>query len=367
MSDSKPPCCVVSERLGPRRLLAINAELSEISHRAFRKLALAYDLPKHAIEHHKHRCMRIAAPYVLPPSPTPRGLSPIRLPNDDSAPSTSRSGRDANSSDSTRGVDSEPRSSGREPASSDSGEPESSERGVPRSDAHEARSADRSSASRSEAGRSSEKKEPLFSLPQEVAEQTRARGLAKGATPLIERMAYIVAQMSAGDWDSARDVPLCAAMWGLSEGTVRLTVKHVVDGRKLNRGDDVQRSEEALAFYAWQLQQLKLALADCEAPGEHAVIQARMTEVRGKMDGIAGIQPTRGAAVAVNVYSSAQFIEAQNKIVDTFQCALDLDAVAMLVPDLDRETVERVLAASRSLADMRMAAMASPMLEASTD
>ena len=180
-------------------------------------------------------------------------------------------------------------------------------------------------------------------------------------------MAYIVAQMSAGDWDSARDVPLCAAMWGLSEGTVRLTVKHVVDGRKLNRGDDVQRSEEALAFYAWQLQQLKLALADCEAPGEHAAIHARMAEVRGKMDGIAGIQPTRGAAVAVNVYSSAQFIEAQNKIVDTFQCALDLDAVAMLVPDLDRETVERVLAASRSLADMRMAAMASPMLEASTD
>ena len=362
MSDTKPPCCVVSERLGPRRLLAINAELSEINHRAFRKLALAYDLPKHAIEHHKHRCMRIAAPYVLPPSPAPRGLSPIRLPGDDSAPSTSRSGREPASSDSVQGVDSEPRSSGRETMSSDDGKPESSERGG-------ATRSERSKPSEPQAERERElrKKESLFSLPQEIAEQTRARGLAKGSTPLIERMAYIVAQMSAGDWDSARDVPLCAAMWGLSEGTVRLTVKHVVDGRKLNRGDDVQRSEEALAFYAWQLQQLKLALADCEAPGEHAAIHARMAEVRGKMDGIAGIQPTRGAAVAVNVYSSAQFIEAQNKIVDTFQCALDLDAVAMLVPDLDRETVERVLAASRSLADMRMAAMASPMLEASTD
>lgn len=357
MSDTKPPCCVVSERLGPRRLLAINAELSEINHRAFRKLALAYDLPKHAIAHHKHRCMRIAAPYVLPPSPAPRGLSPIRLPGDDSAPSTSRS---------SRGVDSEPQSSKRDAhaSSRDSKQDEMSANAAQRSNEHD--DGRRDVRGSKEELRVAEKEFWREATTSESV-QSRARGLAKGAIPLVERIAYIVAQMSAGDWDSARDVPICAAMWGLSEGVVRTTAKIVGENRKLNRGDDVQRSEEALAFYAWQLQQLKLTLADCEAPQEHAAIHARMAEVRGKMDGIAGIQPTRGAAAIVNVYSSAQFIEAQNKIVDTFQCALDLDAVAMLVPDLDRETVERVLAASRSLADMRMAAMASPMLEASTD
>lgn len=85
----KELCCGLVEKLG-KRLAALNDELRQPGHRSFRKLAEAYGLAgqKSAIERHKHRCLRVGAPFEAPPVQDPPART-VRVDPPESVPEMS--------------------------------------------------------------------------------------------------------------------------------------------------------------------------------------------------------------------------------------------------------------------------------------
>lgn len=291
----KETCCSLAEKIGGRRLADLDAELRRPDHRSFRKLAEALGVPgqKSAVERHKHRCLRVGEPFVVPPVASPPDRGPVR-------------------------VDPVPRV------------PEVSQ------------------------GQGAE----VGTVPADPS-HARAPESITPAKTLAERMAYIVSRMGFGTWDSARDTPRCAAAWGLHEDTVRTTVRHILEGRRMNRGDVAEREEEALAFYAWQVEDLQAVLKDCVEPDEKAKVHARLTEVRGRMDAVA--IPRAGTVNNFNFATDPRFLEAAQKYVDTVQEVLDSAAVIAGRLSADPALVASVLTEADALLRERLT-VAKPLL-----
>lgn len=188
--------------------------------------------------------------------------------------------------------------------------------------------------------------------------KSRAPVSHKSATSLEERHAYIQTQLASGTWDSARDIDRCAEMWGLHPDSVRHTVRHVLAGRRVNRGDVEAREEESLAFYAWQVDDLRDSLNDCDRVDDRAKVHARLTEVRARMDSIA--IPRGGAAGGS---SAEEFTRAVGQYVEAVNATLeDVAGVGLDVADIPAEHIERVLRAARAKLDARLAALVEPAL-----
>lgn len=292
MSDAKEksPCCSLAEKVGGRRMVDLDAELCRADHRSFRKLAEAYGIPGQKSAVERHKKGCLRIGMGYEPPPV---------------------------QDPPRG-----RPVRVEPVPS-----------VP----------EVSQGQRAEAGTPT-----VDPLP------ARAPVSGKVAISLPERMAYIVSQMTDGTWDSARDIPHCAAMWGLHEDSVRHTARHVTAGRQLNRGDMADREEESLAFYAWQLEDLRRTLAECVEPEERSKVHARMTEVRARMDAI--LFPRAGATINVNFAEDPKFREAARKFVDTVQDVLaSPEAIAARLVEQGTPVPSDVIAAVLAAADVAIA------------
>jgi hypothetical protein len=196
---------------------------------------------------------------------------------------------------------------------------------------------------------------------------TRARAPepSKGSKTLLERTAHIVSQMSAGTWDSARDIGRCAAAWGLHEQTVRDEVRVIYAARRLNRGDVEAREEESLAFYTWQVEDLQATLADDLTPDEKGRIHARITEVRSRMDSI--VIPKVGGGRGFSP-DDPEFARAVGQYVEAVNATLeDAAGIGLDVADIPPEHVERVLRAARKRLDERLAALVEPALVNAAD
>lgn len=186
------------------------------------------------------------------------------------------------------------------------------------------------------------------------ASRARAPEPPKPATSLPERVSHVVSQMAAGTWDSARDIPRCAASWGMAEGTLRNEVRVVFAARRVNRGDVTAIEEESLAFYAWQVEDLQAVLLDCVEPEEKVKIHARITEVRARMDAIL-IGTKTHAKVDVNLLGDPGFVEAAKRYVETVQgvlAAADAIAGRLSIPPA---LVGSVLSAAADLLSERLA------------
>lgn len=196
---------------------------------------------------------------------------------------------------------------------------------------------------------------PEAGIPAESVSRGRAPETVTPAKTLLERTAYVVSQMAAGTWDSPRDIPRCAETWGLHPQSVRDEVRVIFAARRLDRGDVEQREEESLAFYAWQLEDLRAVLTDCTDPEEKAKVHARITEVRGRMDLVGGL----GGKATVNNFNfgtDQRFIDAARRYVDTVQDVLaSAAAIAARLGAVDPDVVAAVLAEAEALLDERLA------------
>lgn len=189
--------------------------------------------------------------------------------------------------------------------------------------------------------------------------RARAPESVKPATTLVDRMAHIVSQLAAGTWDSGRDIPRCAAMWGLAEDSVRHTVRHVLAARRLNRGDTTAIEEESVAFYTWQAEDLQATLNDCVEPEEKAKVHARLTEVRTRIDNV--LLGTKSSNVVnVNLGADPRFMEAARRYVDTVQSvladvpAIEVRVAARLGSAVPSEVIAAVLAEADALIGERV-------------
>lgn len=78
--SSPKACCIVGEKLDPRKLTALDAELRTQDHRSFRRLAREYDLPGHvAIKRHKDGCLGLRHEPTEEPEELPGEAPPIRM------------------------------------------------------------------------------------------------------------------------------------------------------------------------------------------------------------------------------------------------------------------------------------------------
>lgn len=302
--DPAPPCCSVAKALDPKALAKLDAELRAPGHRSFRKLAEALGMvgQKSAIERHKHRCLKVGQGYDVPPVKDPPRGRTVRVEPVPSVPEVSQGqGSGPFSGSGTASVD------------------------------------------------------PL---------RARAPEAANVATSLPDRMAHIVSQLAAGTWDSARDIPRCAAMWGLAEDSVRHTVRHILAARRLNRGDTAAIEEESVAFYTWQAEDLQATLTDCVEPEEKAKIHARLTEVRERIDAILlGTKP--GTIVNLNLGNNPAFVEAARRYVDAVQGVLGAAPqiaarLAETLPGAPPALVSAVLAEAAAMLEERLAPPALP-------
>lgn len=208
----------------------------------------------------------------------------------------------------------------------------------------------------------------------ELFEAPRARLTphAKEAKTFTEQSLVCADMIAAGAWEGRPSTRWLSALWGLSAEAVRERHRAGAVAAQADRGAiEAERQnsigalqeQERMALEAFEAS--RLGADEDEDGGGSAIgvgdprLLAAATNARKEIARVAGCMPQAGT-FAVNIYQSPEFIKATTTIVESFQGALDADAVAVLLPDVDREVVARVLNAARGLADDRMASLSGP-------
>ncbi len=209
-----------------------------------------------------------------------------------------------------------------------------------------------------------------FPLVRQLFEAPRARLAphANGAKTFVEQSLVCADMIATGAWEGRASVRWLSALWDLSADAVRERHRAGAVAAQADRGAiEAERQngigalqkQEQMALDAYE----NSLVAGNEEDGTLGVGDARLltaaTNARKEILRVAGCMPQPGA-FNVNVYQSPQFIEAQGRIVDSFNAALDVDTIAAKLPDIDRAIVDRVLAAARALAEDKMVSLSGP-------
>ena len=170
---------------------------------------------------------------------------------------------------------------------------------------------------------------------------------SRNAGDFDTRVAFVLGEMAAGDFDAPREVPLLAAAWGLSTDHTRRIVRAAGAAYRASTPDlDALR---AASMGRWMhLYRAALAADDVRAA---AVALVGHDKVSGAANG--------AKAPESPIEQHPEFLAAAAMYVDAVHDALDVGALARCLPDIPRGHLERAAAAALEAVERRLTAVQS--------
>lgn len=169
----------------------------------------------------------------------------------------------------------------------------------------------------------------------------------RAAVDFDARVAFVIAAMTAGDFDAPRDTPELAHAWGLSADHTRRIVRAAGAGYRASTPDlDTAR---AISAGRWcDLYRRAIAADD---------LRAACVALRGH-DVVSGA--ANGAKAPESPLADPDFLAAMERFGRLTREALDVDALSLACPEVPRPHVAALVAAVEAELDRRLSEAAPP-------